>query len=235
MRNLTGLFCAGLLSLFALGGCSTAERSVQPWAASTARPQVGSLAPVGNGSLFPQVALAGGATGGWRPLFEDRRARQVGDTLTVSIDEATTASKAGGNKAERKNSLDQSVVGAATAAGRFPSQLAKAGVTFASASTFDGKGTATENNSFVGAMSVTVLDVLANGNLIVAGEKQVAIGDSEEFIRFSGVVNPTMMIGNSVRSTQVADARLEYRSRGTIDDAMRPGWFSRAFSVVNPF
>jgi flagellar L-ring protein precursor FlgH len=43
------------------------------------------------------------------------------------------------------------------------------------------------------------------------------------------------MIGNSVRSTQVADARLEYRSRGTIDDATRPGWFSRAFSVVNPF
>ena len=234
MRNPTGLVCAGLLSLFVMGGCSTAERTVQPWAASTARPQNASTAPVGNGSLFPQVALAGGAAGGWRPLFEDRRARQVGDTLTVSIDEATTASKAGGNKAERKNSLDQSVTGA-TAAGRFPAQLAKAGVTFASASTFDGKGTATENNSFVGAMSVTVLDVLANGNLIVAGEKQVAIGDSEEFIRFSGVVNPTMMIGNSVRSTQVADARLEYRSRGTIDDAMRPGWFSRAFSVVNPF
>jgi flagellar L-ring protein precursor FlgH len=235
MRNLAGLYCAMLSTALVLGGCSTAERSVQPWAASTARPQMGSMAPVGNGSLFPQAALAGGAAGGFRPLFEDRRARQIGDTLTVSIDEATTASKAGGNKAERKNSLDQSVVGAASAAGRFPSQLAKAGVTFASTSSFDGKGTTSENNSFVGAMSVTVLDVLANGNLIVAGEKQVAIGDSEEFIRFSGVVNPTMMIGNTVRSTQVADARLEYRSRGTIDDAMRPGWFSRAFSVINPF
>ena len=54
------------------------------------------MAPVGNGSLFPQVALAGGAAGGWRPLFEDRRARQVGDTLTVSIEESTSASKAGG-------------------------------------------------------------------------------------------------------------------------------------------
>ena len=217
-----------------LAGCSTAERSIQPWAASTARPQVGSVSPAGNGSLFPQVALAGGAAGGWRPLFEDRRARQVGDTLTVSIDESTSASKAGGNKAERKSNLDQSVTGA-TALRRFPSQLAKAGVTFSSTSAFDGKGETSENNSFVGAMSVTVLDVLANGNLVVAGEKQVAIGDSEEFIRFSGVVNPTMMIGNSVRSTQVADARVEYRSRGTIDDAMRPGWFSRAFSIVNPF
>jgi len=192
------------------------------------------MAPVGNGSLFPQAALAGGGSGGWRPLFEDRRARQVGDTLTVSIEESTSASKAGGNKAERKSNLAQSVTGD-SALRRFPSQLAKAGVSFSSTSAFDGKGEASENNSFVGAMSVTVLDVLANGNLVVAGEKQVAIGDSEEFIRFSGVVNPTMMIGNSVRSTQVADARLEYRSRGTIDDAMRPGWFSRAFSIVNPF
>jgi flagellar L-ring protein precursor FlgH len=234
MPNLARLCVVVLSAVSVLGGCSTAERSIQPWASSTARPQVGSVAPVGNGSLFPQVALAGGAAGGWRPLFEDRRARQVGDTLIVSIDESTSASKAGGNKAERKSNLDQSVTGA-TALKRFPAQLAKAGVTYSSTSAFDGKGETSENNSFVGAMSVTVLDVLANGNLVVAGEKQVAIGDSEEFIRFSGVVNPTMMIGNSVRSTQVADARVEYRSRGTVDDAMRPGWFSRAFNVVNPF
>jgi flagellar L-ring protein precursor FlgH len=231
MRHLSRFAFFAIFFMFALGGCSTAERSVQPWAASTARPQVGSMAPAGNGSLFPQVALAGGATGGWRPLFEDRRARQVGDTLTVSIDESTSASKAGGNKAERKSELSQS----ASAASGALKNLGKAGLTFSSTSAFDGKGAASENNSFIGVMSVTVLDVLANGNLIVAGEKQVAIGDSEEFIRFSGVVNPTMMIGNSVRSTQVADARLEYRSRGTIDDATRPGWFSRAFSIVNPF
>jgi len=231
MRQLSRLAFVALFLTFALGGCSTAERSVQPWATSTARPQTGSMAPAGNGSLFPQVALAGGATGGWRPLFEDRRARQVGDTLTVSIDESTSASKAGGNKAERKSELSQT----ATAASGALRNLGKAGLTFSSTSAFDGKGAASENNSFIGVMSVTVLDVLANGNLIVAGEKQVAIGDSEEFIRFSGVVNPTMMIGNSVRSTQVADARLEYRSRGTIDDATRPGWFSRAFSIVNPF
>ena len=232
MRNLVGLAFVVVSFTFALGGCSTAERSVQPWATSTARPQLGSMAPVGNGSLFPQAALAGGATGGWRPLFEDRRARQVGDTLTVSIEESTSASKAGGNKAERANKLGQKVNSAVS--GKL-SYLGRAGLDFESTSAFEGKGATSENNSFVGAMSVTVLDVLANGNLIVAGEKQVAIGDSEEFIRFSGVVNPTMMIGNSVRSTQVADARLEYRSRGTVDDAMRPGWFSRALSVVNPF
>jgi len=219
----------------ALGGCATAERTVQPYAASSARPQPGSVAPVGNGSLFPQVALAGGINGGWRPLFEDRRARQVGDTLTVSIEESTTASKAGGNKADRKSELDQKLTFPDPSAGGLRAKLGKAGLAYSSTSAFEGKGETSANNSFVGAMSVTVLDVLANGNLIVAGEKQVAIGDAEEFIRFSGVVNPNMMIGNSVRSTQVADARLEYRSRGTVDDATRPGWLTRVIGIVNPF
>jgi len=215
----------------ALGGCATAERTVQPYAVSTARPQPGSVAPVGNGSLFPQVALASGVSGGWRPLFEDRRARQVGDTLTVSIEESTSASKAGGNKADRKSELKQ-VVTAGNPSSKF---LGQANLGFGSTAAFEGKGETSANNSFIGAMSVTVLDVLANGNLIVAGEKQVAIGDAEEFIRFSGVVNPTMMIGNSVRSTQVADARLEYRSRGLVDDSTRPGWLTRALGIVNPF
>jgi len=193
------------------------------------------VAPVGNGSLFPQVALASGVSGGWRPLFEDRRARQVGDTLTVSIEESTSASKAGGNKADRKSELDQSVTFPKAGSSGTRALLNKAALGYTSTSAFEGKGETSANNSFIGAMSVTVLDVLANGNLIVAGEKQVAIGDAEEFIRFSGVVNPTMMIGNSVRSTQVADARLEYRSRGTVDDATRPGWLTRALGVVNPF
>jgi flagellar L-ring protein precursor FlgH len=229
------LFLGFGLALALLGGCSTAEKTVQPWAASTARPPMASGAPAGNGSLFPQVALAGGNTGGWRPLFEDRRARQVGDTLTVAINEETQASKSGGNKTERKSTRADSVDAAIKPGGRVPTALSKFDVGYSSDSKFDGKGSASATNDFKGDMTVTVLDVLANGNLIVAGEKQVAIGDSEEFIRFSGVVNPTMMVGNKVNSTQVADARIEYRSRGSIDDATRPGWFSRALGVVSPF
>jgi flagellar L-ring protein precursor FlgH len=87
---------------------------------------------------------------------------------------------------------------------------------------------------------VTVIDVLANGNLLVSGEKQVALNNSDEFIRFSGVVNPATITGaNSVQSTQVADARIEYKSAGAmneiINDAQSLGLLGRFFMSVLPF
>jgi flagellar L-ring protein precursor FlgH len=82
---------------------------------------------------------------------------------------------------------------------------------------------------------VMVTQVLSNGNLVVSGEKQIAIGAEEEVIRFSGIINPSDLTNNSVLSTQVADARLEYRGRGIGDDATRPGWLSRGLMKVWPF
>ena len=75
-----------------------------------------------------------------------------------------------------------------------------------------------------------MLEVLPNGNLLVAGEKQVGINQNVDVMRFSGVVNPVSILpGNAVSSTQVAEARLEHRSRGDIDRAQTTGWLSRFF------
>ena len=105
-----------------------------------------------------------------------------------------------------------------------------------SANTFDGKGESTSNNDFTGTITVTVIEVLANGNLRVSGEKQVGINQGSEFIRFSGVVNPiTIVNSNTVSSVQVADARLEYRANGYVDEAQTMGWLSRFFLSVLPF
>src|SRR5437764_1398860 len=83
------------------------------------------------------------------------------------------------------------------------------------------------------AIAATDLNVLPNGNLIVAGEKQFGINTGSEFIRLSGVINPIyIQAGNIVSSTQAADARLEYRGSGTIDQAQTQGWLSRAFNVI---
>jgi len=82
---------------------------------------------------------------------------------------------------------------------------------------------------------VMVTQVLSNGNLVVSGEKQVAIGAEEEVIRFSGIINPSDLTNNTVLSTQVADARLEYRGRGAGDDATRPGWLTRGIFKAWPF
>ncbi|HQA12406.1 flagellar basal body L-ring protein FlgH, partial [Zoogloea sp.] len=74
------------------------------------------------------------------------------------------------------------------------------------------------------------------GNLLVSGEKQVAINQGNEFIRFSGIVNPVYVTGsNTVQSTQVADARVEYRANGFIDETETMGWMQRFFVNVLPF
>jgi flagellar L-ring protein precursor FlgH len=100
---------------------------------------------------------------------------------------------------------------------------------------FQGAGASSAKNAFTGVLMVMVTQVLTNGNLVVSGEKQIAIGAEEEVIRFSGIINPADLTNNSVLSTQVADARLEYRGRGIGDDATRPGWLSRGLMKVWPF
>ena len=98
-----------------------------------------------------------------------------------------------------------------------------------------GKGDSSAANDFSGTITVTVVEVYANGNLMVAGEKRLAVSDEEEIIRFAGVVNPTDLNGNTVPSTLVADARIEYRGRGAADDAQSPGLISRAVLKFWPF
>ena len=86
------------------------------------------------------------------------------------------------------------------------------------------------------ALAVTVIDVLPNGNLLVAGEKQIGINQGSEFIRLSGIVNPQHIgYGNVVSSTEVAEARLEYRGSGYINEAQTMGWLARVFQSVMPF
>ena len=83
---------------------------------------------------------------------------------------------------------------------------------------------------------MTVNEVLANGNLIVSGEKQMGINQGSEFIRFSGIVNPLhLTAANTVQSTLVADARIEYRGTGIVDNAQTTGWLTRFFLNFLPF
>jgi flagellar L-ring protein precursor FlgH len=111
-----------------------------------------------------------------------------------------------------------------------------AGLNGSSNNSFEGKGESGSNNVFTGNVTVTVVDVLANGNLLVSGEKQVSINQGSEFVRFSGVVNPTTIAaGNTVSSTKVADARIEYKGNGYLDETQTMGWLARFFLTVLPF
>jgi len=167
-------------------------------------------------------------------LFEDRRPRNIGDTLTIVLQENVSASKSSSANASRNGSTK---FGFDTTP-RYLEGLfgnARAAVDTSGDNTFAGKGGAAANNSFTGTLTVTVSEVLANGNLKVVGEKQIEINQGTEFIRFSGVVNPRTISGaNAVVSTQVADARIEYVGNGYINEAQNMGWLQRFFLNLSP-
>ncbi len=168
-----------------------------------------------------------------RPLFEDHRARFAGDTITVTITESTSASTTSNAKIDRTSSMTAEV----TSLSRLPGKsLRGLGLDANTTTAFEGKGNAGNRNVFSGTMTATVIEVLANGNLLVSGEKQVAIGREQEYVRISGIVNPVFIdSANTVPSSKIADARIEYKSAGQISDSEAIGWLARFFLSVLPF
>jgi flagellar L-ring protein precursor FlgH len=222
IARVTGFITVLLVAVMLAGCVNTPPTAVhQPM---TARP-----APK---SDFIQNAGAIYQPGGVRPLFEDRRARYVGDTLVINISERTQAAKKSASSADRKQDIE---MGVPTITGLPGKSMQGATLEANSANAFSGKGASSADNNFTGTITVTVIEVLPNGNLLVSGEKQVAINQGNEFIRFSGVVNATQITGsNTVQSTQVADARIEYRANGYIDEAQVMGWLARFFLTFMP-
>ncbi|HDS7773823.1 TPA: flagellar basal body L-ring protein FlgH [Klebsiella aerogenes] len=221
---------AGMVML-TLSGCAYIPHKPLVDGSTSAQPAP-PTAPVPNGSIF-QAAQP--MNYGYQPLFEDRRPRNVGDTLTIVLQENVSASKSSSANASRN---DSSKFGVATAPRYLDGLLgnARADMDISGDNSFGGKGGANANNTFNGTITVTVNQVLSNGNLHVVGEKQIAINQGTEFIRFSGVVNPRTISGsNSVTSTQVADARIEYVGNGYINEAQTMGWLQRFFLNVSPY
>lgn len=217
---------ATLVALFVavLAGCQSVPPTNvhQPM---SARPALRATNAYANGAIFN----AGAA----RPLFEDRRARYVGDTLTVNITENTSASSSSNSSAGREGSISASVPAITGLPGKKFQGLSLAAE---SANDFSGQGAAAARNAFSGTVTVTVVEVLENGNLLVSGEKQVAIGHNQEFVRLSGVVNPSYITAdNTIASSRVADARIEHKGSGYISEAQMMGWLARFFLTVMPF
>ena len=217
----------GLLAVLAalsISACTTVPPTNvhQPM---TARPAPRQETAAASGSIYQ--------AGTSRTLFEDRRARYVGDTMTILITETTSASTKSNTSASRATSISASVP---TISGLPGKSLQGIDLSASSANSLAGKGDAAANNVFTGSITVTVIEVLPNGNLQVSGEKQVSIGAGTEYIRLSGIVNPYFISpANTISSTNVADARIEYKESGVISEAQVMGWLARFFLSVMPF
>ncbi len=214
-----GLGCGLLATAVALlAGCAT----VAPDSIVEPRPTV-SLAE----QPAPPVPRSGAiyVAESYRPMFEDRRARLVGDTLVITISERTTAGKNVGSSSSKDGKMDVRIPGPYIGMDLEASQGVSNG----------DKSAANAANNFTGTVSATVVEVLPNGHLRVRGEKQIAFDRGTEFIRFSGVVNPvTLSAANTVPSTAVADMRLEYRTGANYDRAAMQAALARFFFSILP-
>lgn len=177
------------------------------------------------GSLFQ--------TASYRPSFEDRRARLVGDSVTITIVENISATQKSTSTIDRSSNT---TAGVTALPFMNAGTLGKMGVGASAVNAFEGKGGTESTNTFSGSITATVVEVLPNGHLVVAGEKQVGVNQNVDVLRFSGTIDPrNVQLGNVVSSTQVANARIQSRGRGQQDEAQAIGWLSRFFLNVTPF
>jgi flagellar L-ring protein precursor FlgH len=222
------LLCACVAALL-LAGCASIDRYRVPPVdiganAAAALPIAQAAPPASNGAIYQAAA--------YRPLFEDYRARLPGDTLTVQIVEKVAASQSSTSSIDKSGKLD---AGITALPGISSNSFGRAAAAGTASNTFDGKGATQSTNDFSGTITVLVTGVLANGHLLIQGEKQIGVNANVDVLRFSGQVDPrAIQAGNSVPSTQVANVRVEHRSRGQQADAQVMGLLGRFFLNVLP-
>ncbi|PWK83096.1 flagellar basal body L-ring protein FlgH [Fulvimonas soli] len=205
----------------ALAGCAgmPAARDDAQWAPTL--PAEAAAPPPADGAIYHEAQNM--------ELFADPRAHRAGDILTIVLVESTQASKKASTSTSKtdKTALDApTILGHTLHVGGKDADIATGGDR-----SFDGTGSSSQSNQLTGEITVTVAQRLANGNLLVKGEKWLTINQGQELVRIAGIVRP-QDIGqdNTIESTRVADAKITYTGRGTLADANTQGWLSRFFN-----
>lgn len=213
-----------LLAFTLLSGCSTLPEKDRA-----------DYAPVLPRSYDEERAASGSIyqDGSARLLFEDVKAHNVGDLITIVLTESTNASKSATTNTKKESSVSAdvpTVFGTMNGKQIFNNEIGMN-------RDFAGSGDSSQSNSLNGTVTVTVAEVYPNGNLLVRGQKRVWLNQGEEYVQVRGIVRPVdIRFDNTVLSTRVADARITYSGRGAVADSSAPGWLSRFFqSPIWPF
>lgn len=217
------------LLLGLLNACSTTRIEVMPDPQyAPVNLKAAEFQPVNNGSIFqPGRSVR---------LFEDNKAFRIGDLLSITLSEATQASKSAATTTGKSDDIS---LGVTALLGTVPTYKGDAifDNTLEAEREFDGSGDSAQSNSLQGEITVMVNDILPNGTLVVRGEKIIGLNQGSEFIRISGLVRPQdVSAGNVVFSRKLANARIYYGGGGVIAEANTKGWLSRLFdSPMFPF
>ncbi len=228
-----------LWTLATLTACDTPPRRDPEFAASY---------PAVHGSPAQAQAATGAIfQGGYDiTLFEDVKAHRIGDILTIRLSESNQAAKSNNNAVTKAGSskLENPTILGAKPEFLLPGVLPLAAVAnntletdLSASNDYSGKADSKQSNSLNGSITVTVADVLPNGNLLVRGEKRLNLNQGNEYIKISGMVRPVDIgTDNSVLSTKIADATIVYSGDGANADSNKVGWLGRFFmSAAFPF
>lgn len=190
-------------------------------------PQPAERPQVATGSIYhPRIAES---------LFGRGRGYQVGDVITVILNESTQAAR------EQNSSLSRVSSNAVVPTG-LQNKMTGMGGLLGGANLLggsiknDGVGTADQKATLEGAVAVTVVNVLPNGNLVLRGEKQLALTEGSEVIQVAGMIRPEDIApNNTVQSRRLANAQITYRGTGDLAAATRAGWGTSALLKLWPF
>lgn len=191
--------------------------------------------PQSQGSIYAQGY--GGS------LWEDQRARRVGDLLTITLQERTTSTKSSSTETSKNDNNNMSVGSLLGTNPNTKVPLIGNGINLtlnsqtSNSRSFEGEAGADQSNQLSGTISVTVTRVLPSGTLMVRGEKWMTLTKGSEFIRVEGLVRPSDIApDNTIASNRIADARITYSETGDLANSNSKGWLSRFFnSPVWPF
>lgn len=191
-------------------------------------------APSSPGSIWPGETSR-------NTLFQDLKAKNIGDSVTVLISENSNAAKAASTSTSRVSSDDaaiQKLLGVPLNLGMKFNAASAFSPEFQSSynSKFDGNGTTKRSGVLTAVITTRVVNVLPNGNLVLEGRKDMVINNELQYIVISGIIRPEdLSSADTVSSSQLSDARIEYSGKGVLSDEQRPGWLRRIFDNVWPF
>ncbi|MDA9657210.1 flagellar basal body L-ring protein FlgH [Alphaproteobacteria bacterium] len=214
-----------IASIFFINGCSTYVEEVNNKQFKPLTPSFEEFnrEEPSNGAIFSTSSSG---------LFSsDRRAKKVGDILSVTLSETFSS-----NKAVTNSSGKTDTIGAEVGPTGLLRNFAGLGGSASKTNSFSGSMATNQSNSLSGTLSATVVRVFPNGNLEIKGQKKLRITEGTEYIRLSGIIRPQdISTTNSVSSAKIAEAQIEYVGAGILDSATKPGWGSKIFRAISPF
>lgn len=174
-----------------------------------------------------------------RSMFADRKASAAGDIVTIVVDESANAQSSQSKKSQRESSLDDAMkqfIFTAAASGLGTKRGELPASSNSGKSSYSGGGAVNNSQSLTARAAVLVTDVLPNGNLVIAGVRLVTFSGETQYVVLHGLVRPDdISRDNTVTSTNVADARVEFFSEGSLTEAQKRGWFGKLYEKLRPF